>query len=499
MNTEIEIAFYNEMSKLKRSVFARTFQQAVFTSAFFFLATCTVVLIIAKTGYLNLGRYDEFYIPLSGFCLFAGLVITFLKKKDFLDLLIDMDTRLQLKDKLSTAFEYQGSGKKSDLSDLLMQDATHTLRQLGKRKLLPLKFSYLHLVLILLIFINIALYSSDYLGSNTKSTPIERDKLEKIGVLLKNYTETRMSGQKEKKSRQSDNYARELENLKQKLDHGSMTRDQLITRLNRFLKGVHGKQTELVNRLGAQLTAAKIEKIPVSDIPTMQDLSAHELQKLKGLLSQLPENRISESIHGDIETLLELRRLEKLLSQIINDINEDTIALTEPDRQQMPESQSVQNLQRAENDNQGSNISGKTLDAQLKGEKINQSPEAHHSNEDADALPKELDSSDGYASSAGREKSTGKKKPPSDIEKSSGTGVQDKMISPKIQKYLIHIRSLTSSGESRLEAEDIVKHYQQEIEGVIQKEDIPLNYREYIKNYFISIGLKTDKNAHEFK
>ena len=68
-----------------------------------------------------------------------------------------------------------------------------------------------------------------------------------------------------------------------------------------------------------------------------------------------------------------------------------------------------------------------------------------------------------------------------------------------MQNYVIHIRSLTAIGQSRVEPEDIIRNYQQEIEGILQKEDIPLNYREYIKHYFISIGLKTEENAHEYK
>jgi hypothetical protein len=114
-------------------------------------------------------------------------------------------------------------------------------------------------------------------------------------------------------------------------------------------------------------------------------------------------------------------------------------------------------------------------------------------------LEKEFESRNGYSSLAGSGKSSGKKKPSTDIEKLAGSGIQDKMISSQMHNYLIHIRSLTAMGESRLNAEDIMRIYRQELEGVMQKEDIPLNYREYIKHYFISIGLKTEENTHEFK
>ena len=97
----------------------------------------------------------------------------------------------------------------------------------------------------------------------------------------------------------------------------------------------------------------------------------------------------------------------------------------------------------------------------------------------------------GTSPRAGNAKSGGGEKPGSEIEKAPGSGIQDKVMSVKVKQYLVRIRSQTSPGESRLKEEDIIREYQQEVEGILQKEDIPLNYREYIKNYFLSIGIET--------
>ena len=70
-------------------------------------------------------------------------------------------------------------------------------------------------------------------------------------------------------------------------------------------------------------------------------------------------------------------------------------------------------------------------------------------------------------------------------------------MSSQAKNYLIHIRSLTDIGESKLKEEDIIRTYRQEIESILQKEDIPLNYREYIKQYFISIGLETADSSQK--
>jgi hypothetical protein len=344
-----------------------------------------------------------------------------------------------------------------------------------------------------------ALYSSDYLLSGNKSTHSNQYKLEKISTLLRNYSENRIEGQKKKKTRQPDVYTKELENLSRKLQEGSITQDQLFTTLNRFLKDVQGKQTRLANALGTQLTAAKIKEMPVSKIPTLQNLSASNLEKLKMLLNQLPNNQIPDSINRDIETLQELHRLETLLSQILDDINEDTEALAESDRNQTRESQYMNDLKKDHDYTQRSKIPGRFSSRKPDREDPNRQPGSDQSQGEGPDLQKEFESRDGYSSLAGRGKSTGKKKLSTEIEKLSGPGIQDEIISSQMQNYLIHIRSLTAIGESRINEEDIMRTYRQEIEGILQKEDIPLNYREYIKHYFISIGLKTKENAHEFK
>ena len=73
------------------------------------------------------------------------------------------------------------------------------------------------------------------------------------------------------------------------------------------------------------------------------------------------------------------------------------------------------------------------------------------------------------------------------------------MASSQAKSYLIHIRALTDIGEARLKEEEIFQTYRKEVESILQKEDIPINYRAYIKNYFISIGINTEENTHELK
>jgi hypothetical protein len=96
--------------------------------------------------------------------------------------------------------------------------------------------------------------------------------------------------------------------------------------------------------------------------------------------------------------------------------------------------------------------------------------------------------------SAGRSKSRNQDNPPYEMDRPKGPVLQDKIISTETKDYSIHIRALTNIGKSKRKQEDITREYRHEIEGILKKEDIPFNYREYIKNYFISIGLRKDKD-----
>ena len=57
----------------------------------------------------------------------------------------------------------------------------------------------------------------------------------------------------------------------------------------------------------------------------------------------------------------------------------------------------------------------------------------------------------------------------------------------------MHIRSLTTIGKADMEMEEVIRPYRRELESILKKEDIPLNYREYIRNYFLSIGLRGEE------
>ena len=83
--------------------------------------------------------------------------------------------------------------------------------------------------------------------------------------------------------------------------------------------------------------------------------------------------------------------------------------------------------------------------------------------------------------------------PSSPIDRGQGDTLQDRMASSQKAEYNTHIRSVTRIGDTTVPEEEITRQYTRELESILQKEDIPLNYREYIKSYFLSIGIESEE------
>ena len=497
-----EALFFSEISKLKRRIVIRTFLRILQNASLIFLCICIFVFIIQKAGFLNLSDSVSWYILSLGFSLTAALLLALLKRRQVITILIEIDNRLGFQDRISTAYDYYKLGKKTVFSDLLMQDAATRLHKLSTKEILPSTFSWLHLLLILLIISNLVLFLGDYLSPDFSPAHSDQNKLEAVSELLRNYSISRHGNKKEKKGRRQSVYSQKIEHLSRKLKDRSLTHDQLSTTLHRFLREIQGEQTRQATELGAKLNAAEIDKMPIQTMYELENLSLSKLEKLKKLLNRTLNNQIPDSINQKIETLQELYSMEKLLSQILDDFNQghsSSEEFTESKGDKTRRSQYTNDFKMPHNtakrSKTNSEFSSRKRD---RGDTTDQAV-FDQLQENGSELQDELRRPEGHSSSAGRAKSTGEKKASDELEKSLNPGIQDKMTSSPVEHYLIHIRSLTAFGESRSKEEDIVRSYRQEIEGILQKEDIPLNYREYIKHYFISIGLEAEKNANGLK
>jgi hypothetical protein len=82
------------------------------------------------------------------------------------------------------------------------------------------------------------------------------------------------------------------------------------------------------------------------------------------------------------------------------------------------------------------------------------------------------------------------KGPAHEIENSQNPSVKAPTPEGSGVRYRVLVRALPTVGKAALDHEELTKSYRREIEHVLSNDQIPSNYREYIKNYFLSIGME---------
>ena len=144
-------SFLREISALKRLVRIRTVSRILLVSVVIFLIIHALTLGFDKMG------VSVFHVGFPGYGLFAllsvitAVFLSLYRRKSFNDVLIDIDERLKLKEKISTAYEYFSLEKKSEFNELLYEDAEKSLRAIDRGKIFPFRFSLLHLAILFLI------------------------------------------------------------------------------------------------------------------------------------------------------------------------------------------------------------------------------------------------------------------------------------------------------------------------------------------------------------
>jgi signal transduction histidine kinase len=491
-----EAAFTDHIAKIKRRVTVKAVHDLLLNAGLIFLGLLLILFLAATIGLTDAGMNGSWYAASIGISLSAAGFIGFLTRRNFLHVLVEIDRRFRLQDRLSTAYEYLKFKKDAEFSDLLMQDAAAAVQRLKRRQLLPAGFSWRHLIFLIFLLADAALVMMDYPTPRSDSARAEQETIEPPGALLRNYTSRRIENRAGPHTEPRVGLSRKLEQLADQLNDRSLTSDQRFTALTETLREVEAERNRLADELAAKLKAAGIRGLSARQIPAMEDLPPDQAAKLKELVNKALKSRIPDAVDKDIESLAELDSIAKILSRLVDDDRKDRSEAAESAAsadEQIQTSQVPGGLDDERDDPRRPIPDGRTTGPDRS------SPESI-GEPGSGPLPKNEGGprdgegwNEGFSSSAGRAASEGEKKSSAEIEKSAGPALQDKMASSPVKSYLIHIRALTDTGEARLKDEDIRRAYGKAVESVLQKEDIPLNYREYIKNYFMAIGLNTEK------
>jgi uncharacterized membrane-anchored protein YhcB (DUF1043 family) len=474
----------------------------VLTIAFLFsLILSTIALGVQKIGLLRWEGYS-FYLLLVLISFAFSLLYTLRTKKSFMDELIEIDVRLGLKERLSTAFECHQLGRQSVFVDMLMKDASSLLESIKAKKIFPRNVSPSHLLIPLFAGVIIILLLVDF----TPTVPIRdratEQEFKQISSKMEEYSKRELQDMEKTGRKSQKDLFREMKNIAEEVKGQSMTKERLLKSLGALMEEAEAEQSQLARALQAELSLGDTSRTPMLKPLQKEKVTPNELKKLTEQLKELFGGEVPASISQALSSLDQNRRLELFLDKTINEVrsafeDEGESYLVEGEK----DVYAGKTFEKRSNDNKDTSPgrSLAALESNLENAKRQISPDlggAQAGSKKSDKRGQAPDEDLSYT--AGRGKAEGRKKPPSELVGSKSPALKDEGISGQGEWYNVYVRSLPTMGKAKLKEEDIIRLYRQELEGVLQKEDIPPHYREYIRNYFLSIGLKREENGNGY-
>jgi hypothetical protein len=487
-------AFGCEMSRLKKGFRRRTLGRMILVTLLLFLTLFAVATGIAKAAIWQPQRRELAVIGLFAFSVCFALIHTAFKRGSFIERLIEIDRRLGLHDRISTAYEYHAAGWASELSGLLIADAVGTLGRLKHRQVFPRRPIVLPAVLVGLLLLNAVLLSIGHLATEPRPAAPHSQELAALRTSLQVYTARQQRASSAADDASPNDLSRKLQSAVERLNQTSIKPDDMLQSLNSILNEVQAAQRRLARELSQNLGAAGLEEMAVQTIQEPYPDSLRGLNRLQEMLGKLFDGEIPEDIQRSLEALKEQLGLEGILSQLIDELKT---------RRDEP-SDSIGKLPGAagpSHDAQSQHDRGsQPHNFQTSGEQASSASDSGvsaRSEADADADAQRAGGQDDISISAGRQKGSDRKTSAYELQTATGPALRDQVGSTAGKSYRLLIRSSAAFNRADSNEQEIIRPYRQEVENILRKEDIPQNYRDYIKNYFLAIGLRTEEKSHD--
>jgi hypothetical protein len=475
----------------------------------FLIRTLTFSLILnalalgfQKMGYVGWNGvwiYFILIVPSLGF----ALVLQHLTSKNLLSDLIEIDSRLLFKDRLSTAYEYRQSGKKTLLKEKLFADAGRALGGLSKNKLFPIGFSSSYILIPLASFFIFSLLLFDWSlpQSQGETTP---EKLAWIGKEMEKFSKEKIVETKALEDRSLGEPYLKLEELAKELQNQSLKREKLLLALGELKQAAEAERLRITRKLEQDLNAGPTPGNAGAFSLSKEITTPKDVEKLAERLKDLFDGTLPDSLAKDLSRLRQKLQLEQFLES-----TEDQAASPGPageERFLLSKREKVFTGENAQRENSGKIPSLDTKPSFSKGKdqtKIFGPPESEPGKGEKPQDGKGTqDREDDRPFTAGRGRGTGEKVLPFEFKGGKGDSVKERGAPSSTEsESAFQVRTLPRFGKPKEDREGIVPQipasYRQEMEAVLHKEKIPREYRDYIKNYFLSIRQEKGKKQNE--
>ena len=497
--------FNSQITKIKGLILKRTLEQFLLNTILFYSPLASVTLITLKTGLLSGDRNALFALNLV-ISFFIALLLRVRRCGSLMDELIGIDARLRLDSRLSTSYEYSKTLEKSIFKDLLIKETSHLLQTINPRVMFPRLLNRTHLLIpIFILFFFIAL-SWDFFSNPVKKEYMEDPKVQLISARIKDFLKKESLGIKGKEIQHPKEAHRALEEMVKGIDEQTVSRDTLLEAVQALTRQIQAEQRSTAERIRTTLNPGDKTNSPVLAPLETQTLDPDEVRKIGEVLKELFQDKVPASIADDISALKNNSRVIKLLDQILDELRADGSMKKAP-LSKMEEMGVAIEKSSSNMNNEDQEISSKSAVAGDPGSDIIQNYSQLKGQDRSDTSGEGGDSEGGgsedgdingsFYPRAGHDRASGGHNAPEEITSSQIPAIREQGISTPGERYSAQIRSLTAIGNSGINETDVIRVYEREIEEILKKEDIPLNYRQYIKNYFLSIGIGREDNANE--
>jgi hypothetical protein len=435
-----------------------------------------------------------------------GMALGFhlLTKRKLLSDLIEMDSRLRLKDRLSTAFEYLRSGRKSQFRERLLTGAGRVLEELPKNKLYPPRFSAAYVLIpsLALIMTGLSLF---YFSPPKPTGEKTKERLVRVGRTIERFSKEKIRQTGGLNDQSLGEPYRRLEEIAKDLQNKSLNQEKLLLALGEMKKEALAERLRLTRKLEKELYADSPPG-PGQPFSLPQEMTTKEdLEKMTEQLKDLFEEGLPESIARDISRIGEKMELEQFLDKTISQAvpsepgGDQRSLQAKRERGYADGGESREKLDQQPSGETRSLLAPEKERAMLPG-----SPKAGQGLEDGRKTGNKpqggREGDDRFT--AGTTKGTGERYLPFELKGEKGPSFKEGGGPPgsepgsSFQARALPYFGKTKNGQEEIRQE-IPPSYRREMEAALLKEKIPREYRDTIKNYFLSIRPEKGKKQDD--
>jgi len=416
-------------------------------------------------------------------------------KKTFRGELMALEKRLNLKELLSTWYEYRRSEPENPWTLKLEAETRSFFQKIPPSGAFPKSYTLTHLLIPLLVVLGILLMIIEPLSFKADK-PLDSSLL-RLGTRLERAVD-RMAKTDQSPEQVDREWAEKIEELAQKLKKQDIKREDLFRSVNEMKLKIE-KDNSLVSRqieeeLGFQ---------DVSDKGGVRqggksEKRSEEFEQLEKQLEEVFQREVPVTLTRRIQSLRRSLELEELLTEVSDEIGAGFAPLgKEGSEEDLGES------------GQGS-ASGKKKDQNFSGQSTasedSEKTSDRQASEDIGAPGRkgpgekggsreEEEMMEGFQ--AGQGTSSAKADEPTDVGGKRGPVLTERHDVEAGDSLIIYVKSLPIAQRSEVRPEEALRSYRREFEAVLDKEDIPITDRQAIRNYFMSIGLRKENNERE--